>query len=103
MDLGCYAIAAAVALLGVPDKVQYSALMLSTGVDGGGTIVLQYNGSPGTIATLTISKMSHGWNHSEIQTEEGTIIISHLGEMTEVSFRKKGDVCAQQFGDKGPP
>eukprot|EP00912_Choanoflagellata_sp_UC4_P000267 UC4_evm1s167 len=47
--------------------------------------------------------MSHGWNHSEIQTEEGTIIISHLGEMTEVSFRKKGDVCAQQFGDKGPP
>jgi len=87
MDLGCYAIYSAVALLGPPTKTSYTALMLPTGVDGGGTVVLQY---PDSIATLTISKMSHSWNHSELQTENGTLIIDNLGEWSQLHSQKKG-------------
>ena len=72
---------AAVALLGAPDKVNYSAVMLETGVDGAGTLLLEY---PDAIATLVVSKMSHGFNHSEFQTENGCIRVDHIGELNEV-------------------
>jgi len=87
MDLGCYTVYAAVALLGAPDKVNYSAVMLETGVDGAGTLLLEY---PDAIATLVVSKMSHGFNHSEFQTENGCIRVDHIGELNEVHWRQKG-------------
>jgi hypothetical protein len=52
-----------------------------------GTLVMTYDTSDdeiGTIATLTISKMSHSWNHSELQTENGTVRVDHLGEFNQV-------------------
>lgn len=87
MDLGCYAVYSAVSLLGPPTAVSYAPMMLPTGVDGGGTLVLKY---PEAVATLVISKCSHSWNHSEIQTENGTIRINNLGEWSEVHSQKKG-------------
>ena len=87
MDLGCYAVYSAVSLLGPPTSVSYAPMMLPTGVDGGGTLVLKY---PDSIATLVISKCSHSWNYSEIQTENGTIRINNLGEWSEVHTQKKG-------------
>ena len=98
MDLGCYAIYSAVALLGAPDAVSYSAMMLPTGVDAGGTVVLKY---PDSVATLVISKCSHSWCHSEIQTENGTIRINNLGEWSEVHTQKKGG-AAEPLGTEGP-
>lgn len=86
MDLGTYAVYSAVAFLGKPEKVSYKAVMLPTGVDAAGTLVLQY---PEAIATIVISKMSHGFNHSEIQTEDGTLRIDSISEYNDVHFRKK--------------
>jgi len=88
MDLGCYAIYSAVALLGVPDGVSYTPLMLPTGVDGAGTVVMTYADT--AIATLVISKMSHGWNYSELQTDAGTVRIGNLGDYDEVQLHTKG-------------
>ena len=87
MDLGCYTVYSAVSLLGPPASVSYAPMMLPTGVDGGGTLVLKY---PDAVATLVISKCSHSWNHSEIQTENGTISIDNLGSWSEVHTQKKG-------------
>lgn len=87
MDLGCYAIYSAVALMGPPDSVTYAPMMLPTGVDAAGTLLLRYGGS---LATLVISKSSHGFNHSEIHTDAGTIRIGNLGDYNEVHFRCKG-------------
>ena len=42
MDLGCYAAYCAIALLGRPKSTTYVPVMLPTGVDGGGTLVLRY-------------------------------------------------------------
>ena len=87
MDIGCYAVYAAVRLFGEPLKVSYTPIMLETRVDGAGTLVLTYEGM---ICTLVISKMSHGWSHSEIQTDKATIRIDNLGEFAEVHQRSKG-------------
>ena len=86
MDIGCYAVYAAVGLFGEPLKVSYTPIMLETRVDGAGTLVLTYEGM---ICTLVISKMSHGWSHSEIQTDKATIRIDNLGEFAEVHQRSK--------------
>jgi predicted dehydrogenase len=101
MDLGCYAVYSAVALLGPPDEVTYAPLMLPTGVDGGGTVLLQY--AEGTVATLVISKMSHTFNYSELQTEGGTVRVNNLGQYDEVLLQKKGDKQPTVLGGEGPP
>jgi predicted dehydrogenase len=98
MDLGCYAIYSAVALLGPPEAVSYTPVMLPTGVDAGGTVVLKY---PDSVATLVISKCSHSWCHSEIQTENGTIRINNLGEWSEVHTQQKGG-AAEPVSTEGP-
>ena len=98
MDLGCYAVYSAVALLGPPEAVSYTPMMLPTGVDAGGTVVLKY---PESVATLVISKCSHSWCHSEIQTENGTIRINNLGEWSEVHTQKKGG-SPEPLGIEGP-
>ena len=99
MDLGCYAVYAAVALLGPPDSVSYAPLMLPTGVDGGGTVLLKYKEG---VASLVISKCSHSWNFTELQTENGTIRINNLGEFSEAHKRKKGGEPEPLTAEKGP-
>ena len=59
MDLGCYAIYSAVALLGPPEAVSYTPVMLPTGVDAGGTVVLKYPGPP-AIQTAACSGSTEG-------------------------------------------
>lgn len=87
MDLGCYAIYSVVALMGPPVTTTYTPIMLPTGVDCGGTVVLKYDEG---VATLVLSKASHGWNSSEVQTDVGTVCINHLADYDKVSIRKSG-------------
>jgi scyllo-inositol 2-dehydrogenase (NADP+) len=96
MDLGCYAVYCAVGLFGPPTSAAYAATMLPTGVDSGGVVTLTYADTPGTESTetsasatpmhvtLMISKSSHSFNHSEVQTQNGTIRINQLGDWSEV-------------------
>lgn len=81
MDIGCYPVHAAVAILGPPKSVSYHAVMLETGVDGGGTVVLNYGDK---VATLIISKMSQGYTRTEVQTEQGTVSVDSTLEFTDV-------------------
>ena len=61
--------------------------MLPTGADSAGTLVLTYKDG---IATLVISKRSHGFCYSEYQTEDGTLRVNNLGEWSDIEFQKKG-------------
>lgn len=81
MDIGCYAVHAAVALLGAPENVSYIPVMLDTGADGAGTLVLGYGDK---VATLLISKMSQGFSRSEVQTEQGTFSVDSVLEFSDV-------------------
>lgn len=44
VDLGVYPISAAVALFGKPDSQSYAPVTIRTGADGGGVVVLKYDG-----------------------------------------------------------
>mmetsp|Transcript_178 Transcript_178/g.380 ORF Transcript_178/g.380 Transcript_178/m.380 type:complete len:372 (+) Transcript_178:33-1148(+) len=87
MDLGCYAISTVIALLGVPSQAYYVPVMLRTGVDGSGTLVMTY---PDKVANVTISKQVHGFSHSEVQGENGTVSINHLADFSEIAIQAKG-------------
>lgn len=80
-DLGVYPLSVAVALFGKPQKVSYSAVLLPTGVDGSGTLVLNY---PEFICTILCSKISTSYISSEIQGEQGTILIDDTAVLSNL-------------------
>lgn len=83
VDLGVYPIYIAVALFGEPERVSYHPLMLRTGVDGSGTLVLHYADFH---CTIVFSKMSQAFISCEIHGEQGTLQFNHVNPITEVSL-----------------
>lgn len=100
VDLGVYPLAIAVALFGKPDKVSYSAALLSTGVDGSGTLVLQY---PEFVCTILCSKISTSYASSEIQGEQGTIQIDDTGSLANVNRIDNSSGDRHVIGDVQSP
>ncbi|WCE32231.1 Gfo/Idh/MocA family protein [Vibrio sp. SCSIO 43137] len=87
MDIGYYCVAAAVSLFGKPEQIQASAKLLSSGVDGHGLALLSY---PNFIVTVQHSKVSDGYVPSEIQGEEGVILLDHFSECSGFTLQKRG-------------
>ena len=77
-DLGVYGLAPLVHLFGMPQQLQASAIRLSTGVDGQGSVLMTY---PGMEAVVLFSKISDSRLPSEIQGEAGRIVIQQLSNM----------------------
>lgn len=77
MDLGVYCLYPLVVLFGKPKRVHASAVMLASGVDGEGSLLLEYEGME---AVLMHSKISNSALPSEIQGEEGCMVIDHIAE-----------------------
>jgi scyllo-inositol 2-dehydrogenase (NADP+) len=74
-DLGVYGLAPLVHLFGMPQQLQASATLLSTGVDGQGSILMTY---PDMEAVVMFSKIMDSFLPSEIQGENGRIVIAKL-------------------------
>jgi len=83
MDIGYYCLATAVALWGAPQGVKASASLLASGVDGHGSVLLDYGDFD---VTLLHSKVSNSHIPSEIQGEAGSLLIEKLSEMQAVSL-----------------
>ncbi|MFC7060913.1 Gfo/Idh/MocA family protein [Halobacillus seohaensis] len=81
MDLGVYGVYPMVVLFGEPDKVQANGIALSSGVDGEGSLLLTY---PHMEAVVMHSKISHSHSPSEIQGEEGVLVIPNISEPSDV-------------------
>ena len=75
MDIGVYPLSVAIALFNKPKNVFASAHLLSSKVDGSGTIIMQYNGFD---VVIMHSKISNQVMYSEIQGEDGTIVFDHV-------------------------
>ncbi len=84
VDIGFYCVTATVALFGEPENAQASAKLLESGVDAHGSAIFQY---PEFDVTLAHSKVSDSYAPSEIQGEQGAIIIDHIAECTDVKVR----------------
>ncbi|OCL06779.1 oxidoreductase-like protein [Glonium stellatum] len=90
VDLGVYPISAAVALFGPPKAQQYFPVMIRTGADGGGVVLLQYDGFA---VSMNASKIYTSTAPSEIYGEKGTLVIPSITDITSVKFldaQKKG-------------
>ncbi|KAA9003305.1 Gfo/Idh/MocA family oxidoreductase [Affinibrenneria salicis] len=83
MDIGYYCLASAVALWGAPHALQASAALLKSGVDAHGSVILNYRDFD---VTLLHSKVSHSAIASEIQGEEGTLVIDKIAECQRIQF-----------------
>lgn len=87
MDLGIYCIYPLVALFGKPVSVKASGIMLDSGVDGEGSVLLTYETME---AVITYSKITDSTLPSEIQGEKGSIVIDKIStpEKVEIHHRK---------------
>ncbi|HAX73654.1 MAG TPA: oxidoreductase [Firmicutes bacterium] len=83
VDIGVYTLAPMVQLFGLPQHIKASAYLLESGVDGKGSISCNYKEFE---ATTIYSKISNSYLPSEIQGENGSIIINKMNEMNDVKI-----------------
>lgn len=86
MDIGVYGIYPMVVLFGRPDQVQATGIMLESGIDGEGSLLLKYKDMDGVIMH---SKIANSYLPSEIQGENGSIIIDKISHMDKIEIRYK--------------
>ena len=87
MDLGIYTIYPMVVLFWQPQKIQASGLKLHTGVDGQGAVNFEY---PGMNATILYSKITNSDLPTEIQGEQGTLILDRINTINQIKLNLKG-------------
>lgn len=95
MDIGYYCVAFAVALFALPKNIQANALLLDSGVDGCGTVLLDYGDFS---VTIDHSKISDSVLESEIQGEQGSLVIKQIALCEQVRLHKSevSDLTLQQ-------
>lgn len=84
MDLGCYCIYPMVFLFGLPSQVAGMSAWLSNGLDGAGTVLMQYGNM---IGEARYSKVNYSVIESEIQGEEATMLISGIASTKDLTIR----------------
>ncbi len=90
MDIGVYCIHPLINLFGKPEQISAEGILLESGVDGEGSLILTYEDMD---AVIMHSKISNSSIPSEIQGEKGNIIIDkiHTPENIKIVY-KNGEV-----------
>lgn len=83
MDIGVYCIYPLVTLFGKPDEIKASGMLLSSGVDGEGSILLKYKEMD---AVIMYSKITDSYLPAEIQGENGTMVIDKINGPYQVKI-----------------
>lgn len=85
-DLGVYCLYPAIYLFGVPKKINANAILLKSGVDGEGSMIMKYDEME---ALIMYSKITNSSLKTEIQGEDGSIIIDNINhpEKIEIHYR----------------
>lgn len=83
MDIGVYCIHPLVSLFGRPKKVISNAYILDSNVDGQGSAIFKYDNMD---AIIMYSKIANSYIPSEIQGEDGSIIIENLNNFNSVKI-----------------
>jgi predicted dehydrogenase len=86
MDIGIYCIYPMVTLFGKPLGIKANGILLESGVDGEGSLLLEYKESE---AVIIHSKIANSYIPSEIQGEKGSILIDQIETPTNVEIRYK--------------
>ncbi|WP_226659081.1 Gfo/Idh/MocA family protein [Pseudalkalibacillus hwajinpoensis] len=83
MDIGVYGVYPVVSMLGMPQSIKAEGVMLESGVDGEGSILLKYEDKE---AVIMYSKITDSHLPSEIQGENGSILIDKIGSPMDVKI-----------------
>ncbi|WP_159885885.1 Gfo/Idh/MocA family protein [Paenibacillus puerhi] len=83
MDLGIYCIYPLISLFGPPQHIQAAGLVLESGVDGEGSLLLTY---PDMEAVIMHSKIANSYLPSEIQGENGSMLIDKIGQPSRIEL-----------------
>lgn len=83
MDIGTYTLYPLICLFGKPQSVNAQGIVLASGADGQGAVNLQYEGMN---ATVLYSKIANSHLPSEIEGEDGNIIIDRIQTPVKVEF-----------------
>ncbi len=83
MDIGVYCIHPLLRLFGMPKEIKSDALLLHNGIDGAGTILASYEEMQ---AELIYSKITDNRLPSQIQGEQGTMLINGINIPHEITF-----------------
>lgn len=84
MDLGVYCIAPLIHLVDEPNAVQKNNFLLSTGSDGQGSMILNYDTFE---AIIMYSKVTDSYLPNEIQGEKGVIEIDKISDPKKVVIK----------------
>ncbi|MGN0371446.1 MAG: Gfo/Idh/MocA family protein [Enterocloster sp.] len=82
-DIGVYCVHPLVKLFGMPKRVIADGIFLENGVDAAGTVLADYDGMQ---AELLYSKISDNRLPSQIQGEEGTMLIKEIPNPYQVTL-----------------
>lgn len=85
MDIGIYCLYPMVTLFGKPELVQAFAVMLSSGIDGEGSMLVRYPDLE-MDGVIMYSKITDSYVPTEIQGENGTIVIDKINPPYEVKI-----------------
>ncbi len=84
-DLGIYCVYPVIDLFGEPVKITPCQHFLSTGADGCGSAVFEYEDK---LVTITYSKVGQSRASSQIMGDEGTVTIGSISKLDNVYFYK---------------
>jgi len=98
-DLGVYCLHSMVSLFGAPDRITAAAVQVASGVDGAGSITAEY---PGMLVDLAYSKITSTELPSEVQGEDGTMIIDQIASPRVVELTHRDGEVLHQVVDGAP-
>lgn len=86
MDIGVYTVACMIRLFGAPKSVKAMGVKLSNGVDGEGTILMEYEDM---IGEAIYSKITDSAMPSQIQGEDGSMLIKEIENVKDLRISRK--------------
>lgn len=94
MDIGVYVVSCMIRLFGAPKSIKASGVKLHNGVDGAGTILMEY---PDMIGEAIYSKITDSAMPSQIQGEDTSMLIQEIENVKDLRIVRKGVVQSIHF------
>lgn len=94
MDIGVYVVSCMIRLFGAPKSIKASGVKLHNGVDGAGTILMDY---PDMIGEAIYSKITDSAMPSQIQGEDASMLIQEIENVKDLRIVRKGVVQSIHF------
>ncbi|MCD8018186.1 MAG: Gfo/Idh/MocA family oxidoreductase [Clostridiales bacterium] len=89
MDIGVYTVACMIRLFGAPKSIKAMGVRLSNGVDGEGTILMEYEGM---IGEAVYSKITDAATSSQIQGEEACMTVREMENVKDLTIVSRRNV-----------